>query len=163
MAGSLKDPRVGTVGFCSESCCLMLLVYQKKKLKVFSSNGGVFTVCGFCHFALGLVTLLRSPSNACVWSVDTHCVHSQTRIPFRLHHARQSCYVFTALWYGCFVVTLTFYLHQTQFWLWLVWANSPVFTHQGMNKLTSQHNGTNKARTPPYPYPQYCVHTSQVC
>ena len=33
---------------------------------------------------------------------------------------RYSCSVFTALWCGCSVVKLTFYLHQTPSWLWLV-------------------------------------------
>ena len=110
----------------------------------------VLSLCfGFGHFAS------QSFKCTCVERRHTLCAFTNSD--------PQSCYVFTALWYGCFVVTLTFYLHQTQFWLWLVWANSPVFTHQGMNKLTSQHNGTNKARTPPYSYPQYCGHTCQVC
>ena len=35
------------VGFVCESCP-MLGFYNSEK-KVFSSNGGVFNVCGFCH------------------------------------------------------------------------------------------------------------------
>ena len=41
-----------------------------------------------------------------------------------------SCSVFTAVWCG----KLTFYLHQTPSWLWLVWTNSPNFTHQSMSQ-----------------------------
>ena len=71
-------------------------------------------------------------SNGGVFSV---CVHTR-KLTLHLHHTRHSCSVFTALWCGCFVGKLTFYLHQTLSWLWLVW--------------NSWHNGTNNARTPPY-------------
>ena len=83
------------------------------------------------------------------------------KLTFCLHRAQYSWSVFTALWCGCSVVKLTFYLHQTSSWLWLVWANSPVFTHQGMDELTSWHSGTNNSRTPLY-LKYYCGNTHQV-
>ena len=67
--------------------------------------------------------------------------------PVRLQ-AQHSCWVFTALWCGCFVVKLTFYFCQTPSWLWLVWTNSPVFTPT--REYTSWHNGTNNSQTSPY-------------
>ena len=51
------------------------------------------------------------------------------RVTLCLHHTRHSC--FGALWWGCSVVKLTFYLHQTPSLLWQVWTNSPVFTPPG--------------------------------
>ena len=54
----------------------------------------------------------------CVWSVDTLCVY--TKLTFHLYHARHTCSIFTVLWCGCSAVKLTFYLHQTPSWLWLV-------------------------------------------
>ena len=81
---------------------------------------------------VGFVTQLCSPSNVCVWSVDTF-VYTQSSLS-----------VFTMLgtavlsslhWCGCSFVKLAFYLHHT-----------PI------SALASQHNGTNNAwtRTPPY-------------
>ena len=50
---SLKDSVVGAVGCCSECYCPMLEGCQKiNELEVFSSNGAVFSVRGFCHLAL---------------------------------------------------------------------------------------------------------------
>ena len=89
---------------------------QKLKL-VFSSNGGVFSVRRFGHSAC-------SPSNVCVCGAWTHvCIQ------------KAHCSVFTALWCGCSVVKLTFYLHQTPLWLWLVWTNPSVFTPPGYRQV----------------------------
>ena len=80
-----------------------------------------------------------------VWCVDTYCVHTQN-----------SLFVFTTLGTAVLsslhsgvvfpVVKLTFCLHQTPFWLGLVWTNSSVFTPPGYRSV-----GTNNARTPLYP------------
>ena len=71
---------------------------------------------GVYSVLVGFVTQLCSPSNVCVyvWSVDT-CAY--IKLSFRLHHTRHSSSVFNELWYGCSVMKLTFYLHQTP---WLV-------------------------------------------
>ena len=54
---------------------------------LFSSNGVVFSVCGFGHFA--------------VLQMCVECGHvSQSSCTFHLHHAWHSCPVFTALWCG---------------------------------------------------------------
>ena len=74
---------------------------------------------------VGFGTQLCSPSNVCVWSVDT-CVY--TKLTFHLYHARHRCSVFTALWCGCSFVKLAFYLHHT-----------PILA------LACRHNGTNNA------------------
>ena len=60
--------------------------------------------------AVCFATQLCSPSNVCVWSVDT-CVYK--KLTFRLHHARHSASIFTALWCGCSFVKVAFYLHYT--------------------------------------------------
>ena len=88
--------------------CVWRLSYAKiiKKFRVFSSNGGVFSVCDF-------VTQFCSHSNVSVWSVDT-CVF--TKLTFPLYHARHSCSIFTALWCGCPFVKLAFYLPHTLSW-----------------------------------------------
>ena len=79
-------------------------------------------VCGFRQSAL--------QSFKCMCGAWTHTVCAHIKLTFHLHHALYSCSVsvFTALWCGCSVVKVTFYLHQTSSWLWLVWTNSPVFT-----------------------------------
>ena len=56
------------LGFCTKI---------KTNFWVFSSNGGVFSVCGFGHSAL--------QSFKCVWSVDM-CAY--IKLTFRLHQAR---------------------------------------------------------------------------
>ena len=81
----------------------------------------------------------------CVWSVDTHCVHTQnslsvfTTLGTAVLSSLHSDVVFP-------VVKLTFCLHQNPFWLGLVWTNSPVFTPPGYRSV-----GTNNAQTPLYP------------
>ena len=60
--------------------CVKVVLYArviKKNKRVFSSNGGVFSVCGLCHSAL--------QSFKCVWSVDTRV------------HTLSSLFVFTTL------------------------------------------------------------------
>ena len=99
---------------------VVVLCYRAlKNFWVFSSKG-VYSVF------VGLVTQLCSPSSVCVERGHMLCAH--TKLTFRLHHAWHSCSVFTALWSGCSVIKITFYLHQTPSWLWLVWTTSPVFT-----------------------------------
>ena len=65
--------------------------------------------------------------------VCVECGHTcaYTNLTFHLYHAWHSCSVFTALWFSCSVIKVTFYLHQTTSWLWLIWGNSPVFTPRG--------------------------------
>ena len=106
---SLKNRRMGAVGFCFESCCPMLGGCQKIKGQVFSSNEGIFIVYAwFCHSAL--------QSFKCVYvcGVWTHCVCTQSSLS-----------VFTMLDTSVrsslhSVVKLTFYLYQTLSWFWLV-------------------------------------------
>ena len=60
----------------------MLGVCKKKLVPVFSSNGVVFSICWFAwslSFAW-YVTQLCSPSNLCVWGVDTCCVDTQSSL-----------------------------------------------------------------------------------
>ena len=47
----------------------------------------------------------------------------------------RSCSVFTAVW--CCISFVKTHLSSPDpiMWLWLVWTNSPNFTHQGMNQL----------------------------
>ena len=91
--GSLKNRRVGAVGFCFESCP-MLEGCQKKV--------GFSQVMEVYSLFVGFVTQLYSPSNlcmcvcVCVWSVDTLCVY--TKLTFHLYHVQHTCSVFTALW-----------------------------------------------------------------
>ena len=116
---------------------VVVLCYRAlKNFWVFSSKG-VYSVF------VGLVTQLCSPSSVCVERGHMLCAH--TKLTFRLHHARHSCSVFTALWSGCSVIKITFYLHQMPSWLWLVWTTSPVFT-----PIRYRSVGTNNARTPLY-------------
>ena len=61
-----------------------------------------------------------SPCSVVSWA-RLSCRGSES-LPVRLD-ARHSCFVFTALWCGCFVVKLPFYFDQTPSWLWLVWTN----------------------------------------
>ena len=116
---------------------VVVLCYRAlKNFWVFSSKG-VYSVF------VGLVTQLCSPSSVCVERGHMLCAH--TKLTFRLHHARHGCCVFTTLWTGCSVVKITFYLHQTPSWLWLVWTTSPVFT-----PIRYRSVGTNNARIPLY-------------
>ena len=57
-----------------------------------------------------------------------------TKLIFRLHHARYSCCIFTALWCGCSFVKLAFYLQHTPSWLWLV--GTAVQTMSGFHRIT---------------------------
>ena len=99
-----KTPGQVQLGFAVK---VFVLCWGFKTNKNFSfSNGGVFIVCGFCHSALQFLKCAHE------WSVDTHCVHAYAKLTFHLHHAWHSCLVFTALWCGCSVVKLIFYLHQ---------------------------------------------------
>ena len=93
----------------------------------------LFYARGLHSVFVGLVTQLCSPSNVCVECRHKLCAY--IKLTFHLHHARHSCSVFTAVWCGCFVRILTFYLHQTPSWLWLVWTNSPVFTPPGNRQV----------------------------
>ena len=90
--------------------------YIKKITQV--ANGGMYLVSVGFFF----LTQLCSLSNVCI-GAWTHIICVYTKLTFHLHHARHSCSVFTALWYSCSAVKLTFYLHQTPSWLWLVWNN----------------------------------------
>ena len=92
------------LGFAVNVIVLCWEVARKKnnQLEVFSSNGGVFSVCGFCHLAL--------QSFKCVCAECGHILCAYTKLTFRLHYTLHSCSVFTALWCGCSVVKLT-YLH----------------------------------------------------
>ena len=74
---------------------------------------------------------LSLQSFKCVRVEKGHTLCAHTKLTFCLHHTRHTCTVFTVLWCGCSVVKLTFYLHQTPFWLWLVWTDSPAFTPPG--------------------------------
>ena len=156
---------------------------KTKNFRVFSisSNGGVFStvkplnkghigdavrrlftfrkvvIRGFTVF-VGFAVL-----QMCVWSVNTLCAY--IKLTFCLHHARHNCSVFIALWCGCSLMKLTFYLHQTP---WLVgttnYARTPPyhghvsspqisgcsFVKQSSPALASRHNGTNNSRTPLY-------------
>jgi len=87
---------------------------------------------GVYSLFVGFVTQLCCPSNVCVCvCVERgHMLCAYTNLTFHLYHAWHSCSVFTALWFSCSVIKVT-YLHQTTSWVWLIWANSPVFTPQG--------------------------------
>ena len=76
---------------------------------------------------VGLVTQLCK----CVCVECRHRLCAYIKLTLRLH-TRHSCSVFIALWCGCFVRILTFYLHQT---LWLVLTNSLVFTPPGNRQV----------------------------
>ena len=99
---------------------------QKSSLK---TNSMLFYNCG-----------AKWPWGACCLT-HTHIVYIH-KAHFHLHHARHNCSVFTALWCSCSVLETTFYLQQTSFWLFLVWATRLYSPHQGMDKHTSW--------TPPY-------------
>ena len=88
----------------------------KKKGRVFSSNGGVFIVCGFCHSALQSFKFVR----VCVCGVWTHCVYTQSSLSiFTMFNTPVRSSLHSGV-HGCSAVKLTFYLHQTPSWLWLV-------------------------------------------
>ena len=62
------------------------------------------------------------------------CVY--TKLTFRLHHARHSSFIFTALWCGCSFINLAFYLHHTPpSWLWLV--STTVQIMPGLHRITN--------------------------
>ena len=62
------------------------------------------------------------------------CVY--TKLTFRLHHARHSSFIFTALWCGCSFIKLAFYLHHTPpFWLWLVCTTVQIMP--GLHRITN--------------------------
>ena len=105
-----------------------------------------------------------------IWVCGAWCtLCGYTKLTFHLHHAWHSCLVFIALWCGCSIVKLTFYLHQTPSWLWLVRTNSPVFTPPVSIDQSAQQCikvwknfpvDTNNAQT--LPHPNYCRHMHQV-
>ena len=106
--------KVCGVGFAVK---VVLCYCFAQKLKLVSQVMGVYSVF------VGLVTRL-AVLQMCVCGAWTHvCIK-------KAHSS-----VFTALWCGCSVVKLTFYLHQTPLWLWLVWTNSPVFTPPGYRQF----------------------------
>jgi len=96
---------------CCESCCPML---------------------GFCIQCLWVCSLSFAILQMCLCVCGGgHMLCAYTKLTFRLHlalspdpslhHAwHTGCSVLTALLCGCSVVKLTFYLHQTPSWLWLV-------------------------------------------
>ena len=97
------------------------VLYKNKSFPVFSSDGGVFSVCEFSHSRLAL------QSFKCVCVEHGHIILFSAYIKqftFHLYHARHSCSVFTALWCGCSALKITCFLHQTPPWLWSNW---PVF------------------------------------
>ena len=76
------------LGFAVNVIVLCWEVARKKnnQLEVFSSNGGVFSVCGFCHLAL--------QSFKCVCAECGHilcaCIH-KAHFPSSLHSAQLFC------------------------------------------------------------------------
>ena len=72
--------KVGRVGFVCESCPMLGFCTTIKKFQVYS-NGGVFSVSGFCYSAL------QSFKCMCVWSVDTR-VHTQSSLSVLTHSAQ---------------------------------------------------------------------------
>ena len=110
----------------------------KKSCRVFSRNGGVFSVYEFA-WSLNFAVLQMG-----VWT-QIVCLH-KAQFP----HLAQ------LFWCGCSVMKLTFYLHQTTSWHWLVWTYSPVFTLPGYGQTYQLPQHTNNAQTPPYP--KYCGH-----
>jgi len=87
---------------------------------------------GFCHSAL--------QSFECVCVERGHvCIH-------KAHFPSSPCLtqLFCLHWCRCSFVKVSFYLHQTPFWIWL------THLYYGMDQSCSRHNGTNNAQTPPY-------------
>ena len=107
---------------------------KKKTLSFFSVMRSVFVGSFKC---------------VCIGCGQTLCTY--IKLTFHLHHARPAV---QSLLHSCVVLLWnlpSIFTMQSPSWLWLVWSELPVFTHQGMVELTSQHNGTNNALTPPYP------------
>ena len=96
-------------------------------------GGCSWVCCENCCAMLGNAQLC-SLSNLSVWSMDTHCVDTQSSLSIFIMLGTA---VWSSLHSGAVVPLWNFYLHQTPSWLWLVWTNSPVFTHQGMEELSS--------------------------
>ena len=59
-----------------QGCFFFLLIFSTKLIKhpEFSKETGVYSVF------VGFFTQFCSPSNVCVWSMDTHCVHTQSSL-----------------------------------------------------------------------------------
>ena len=129
----------------------MLGVHKKKNFRVFSRCIQCLWVC--------MVTQLWSPSNVCVWGVDTRCVHTQSSLSVLPCFAQLFCLHCTLVWLFCHET----HLSSTDFvftWLWLVWTYSPVFTPPEYGQIYQLAQHTNNARTPPYP--KYCGHASSL-
>ena len=72
---------------------------SKKIFRVFSSNRGVFSVCGVGHSALQSLKSVCVCVCVCVCVEHGHtCIY--TKLTFHLHHTQHSWSVFTALWYA---------------------------------------------------------------
>ena len=104
---------------------------KKKKALGFSSNGGVFSVCGLI-LPLSFAVLQMC---VCVWSVDTHCGIHKAHFSSSPCLAQLFCFHCTLVWLFCCEIHLL--SSPNPILAWLVWANSPVFSHQGMDELTS--------------------------
>ena len=76
--------------------------------------------CRYIHCLWVLSFSLQSSKCVCMERGQMLCAYP--KLTFCLHHAWDSCSAFTALWCGS-IVKLTFYLHQTPSWFWLVWTN----------------------------------------
>ena len=145
-----NQKRMGWINGSWKLLAAVAVMHDAVPLKVCGVRFAV-KVALFLHSVfVGLVTQLCSPSNMCVWSVDTR-VHTRYINSLSVFTTLGTAVLFS-LHSGVVVlpvIKLTWYLHQTPSWLWLV---SPVFTPPA-----SQHNSTNNAWTPPY------QDTCQVC
>ena len=126
---------------------VVLLCYRAlKNFWVFSSKG-VYSVF------VGLVTQLCSPSSVCVERGHMLCAHTNSLSVFITLGTAVLSSVHSS-WSGCSVVKITFYLHQTPSWLWLVWTTSPVFTpirDQSAQIMTGLHCFMDMCQVHEYP------------
>ena len=102
---------------------------MKKIIPGFSSSGGVFSVCRFCHSAF---QSFKSVCGSIRVERGHTCVY--TKLTFRLHHTQHSCFIFTALWCGCSFVNLPSIFTTPPSWLWLV--GTTVQTMPGLHHIT---------------------------
>ena len=89
---------------------------------VAKKTGRVSQVMEVYSLFVGFVTQLYSPSNlcVCVCGVWTHCVYTQSSLSiFTMFNTPVRSSLHSGV-HGCSAVKLTFYLHQTPSWLWLV-------------------------------------------
>ena len=107
--GSVKNSLLVSDGGLCNGDVVMYYVWKLSYARV-TQKYRISQIMGVHSVFVGFVTQHCSPSNVCVWSVDT-CAY--TKLTFHLHDTRHSYSVFTALWCGCSFVTLIFYLHQT--------------------------------------------------